>query len=456
MPADIPGFRPSATYPRSLRSRLIDLLLRPEVRGTVNVVVIKAIMMILNFTLIALAARGLGVTDFGHYSVLFSAAGLLLIVGTAGQELFVIRTWNEFAGANDAAAAKGALRFSGILVLTASCGVASLFLPWAIASYDLQTALAVTAFIVIAAGMQVTSHFVRTAVGVTAGDGLASILQMTPAIVYLAASLMYQVPPSVTAIFGVLAGGAFAALLTHLVIAQFVVRRRLPEWRRVMPRMRLREWLQRSSRLLGATTVEAANQYADVLVLSLLVSPAVAGAYFVTARVANLFAAAADAINLFTTQHFSRLYHGSSPEKLESLLDSVARITVAFVAAGLLAIAIAGYFVLAMINEAYVSFYPELLVLCVATAALAMARPAGSILMLTGHEGSYLVTIAVSAAGRMVGMLLLTPIFGIMGAVAVTAVSHILTAVVLYRLVRRSTGLNLSILRLTPYGGRRR
>ncbi|MBB6182340.1 lipopolysaccharide biosynthesis protein [Pseudorhizobium flavum] len=412
-------------------------------------IAIKSVIMVLNFTLVALAARGLGSTDFGHYSVLFSAGGLLLIIGTAGQELFVIRAWNEFRSAHDTAGAKGALHFSGLLVLTASCAVGILFLPWASAAYGTREAILVTTFVILASGLQVTSHFVRTAVGVTAGDGVGNVLQIAPAVLYLAASLAWHWQPSLIGIFSFLAAGTFCALLTHLIIARSVIRQRLSEWKKTTPRIETREWLKRSARLFGASSVEAVNQYADVLVLGLLVSPTIAGAYFVIARIANLFAAAADAINLFTTQHFSRLYHDTHPEKLEGHLDIVAKITLAFVVIGLLAVALVGYFILLMINETYISFYPELLVLCIATAALAMARPTGSILMLMGFEGSYLATIAVSATVRIIGILILTPDLGVMGAVAVTAVTHVLTAAALYRIAYQTTGLNLSFLRLT-------
>ena len=68
---------------RSVREKVVALLRRPEMRGMAVVILVKAMMVALNFTLIALAARALDTEGFGYYSILFSAAGLLLIAVAA-------------------------------------------------------------------------------------------------------------------------------------------------------------------------------------------------------------------------------------------------------------------------------------------------------------------------------------------------------------------------------------
>lgn len=379
-----------------------------------SVIAVKVMMVTLNFTLIALAARALTTDAFGHYSILFSAAGLLLILGAAGQELFIIRSWNEYAAVGDAGKAKGAIRFSATLCLAASSIIATLFYAIMAGAYGHNTILAVAAFIFLSAPLQITSHLLRTSVGVAAGDGIANLFQIAPAIAYLAVCLATGAPVTVSGVFAGLAAGACAGLATHLIMSARLVRKALPNWPGIKPEMLRQAWLHRSARLLGANALEATNQHMDVLIIGLLMSPSAAGAYFVTVRVANLFAAAADAINLFATRHFSRLYHGTDRRELDKLLDSIAYITLGFIGIGLLGIGAGGYFALRIIDEAYADHFPELLVLCVGTAALAIARPSGSILMLTGHEGRYLATIAATATVRVIGLLVLAPSFGVM------------------------------------------
>jgi O-antigen/teichoic acid export membrane protein len=448
MSEGVPPSRPMPERLTFLPAGLVAIMLRPEVRGMIPVIAVKVMMVTLNFTLIALAARALNTEAFGHYSILFSAAGLLLILGAAGQELFIIRSWNEYAVAGHAGKTKGAMRFSAILCMCVSSVIATLFYACMAGAYGHNTILAVTVFILFSAPLQITSHLLRTAVGVAAGDGLANFFMLTPAIAYLVMCIATDTPVTVAGVFGGLATGALAGLATHLVVSAGLVRAALPNWPSVKPETLRNEWLHRSVRLLGANALEATNQHVDVLILGLLMSPTAAGAYFVTVRVANLFAAAADAINLFATRHFSRLYHGSDRRELDKLLDSIAYITVGFIAVGFLGIVAGGYFALRIIDEAYAQHFPELLVLCLGTAALAIARPSGSILMLTGHEGRYLATIAATVTIRIVALLVLAPSFGVMGAVVATALSFTLAAAVLRGSVITATGLDATVVRL--------
>ena len=60
-----------------------------------------------------LAARALGIDTFGTYSLLFSAAGMLGIAATFGQQVLVMRFWSEYLAAGRTDLLKGVLIFSG-------------------------------------------------------------------------------------------------------------------------------------------------------------------------------------------------------------------------------------------------------------------------------------------------------------------------------------------------------
>lgn len=432
----------------SMRDRLVAILQRPDIRGMAGVIGVKVVMVVLNFTLIALAARALETDEFGYYSILFSAAGLLLITAAAGQELFVIRSWNEFVVRKDMGRIKGLFYFSVGLCTAASILVSAGFLPWVSWWYGWHTALAVTCFMVLSAVLQVSNHLLRTSISVAAGDGIGNVCQVTPAILYLAWCLVSAHEAHLTELFVFLSLGAFAGIVVHFVMMRRRVRKMFPAIASVKAVSDRLEWLARSARMWASNTLEAINQYVDVLIIGYLMSPTIAGAYFVTVRLANLFAAAADSINLFATRHFSRLYYQGDRQELARFLDSVAWITLAFIVLGLLAIAGGGYFALYFINEEYAVYYPELLVLCCGTAALAVARPCGSILMLTGYEGQYLRIIAASVTLRVIALFALIPHFGVMGAVVSTAASFVVAATMMRRAAKASTGLDATIVRL--------
>lgn len=432
----------------SMRDRLVAILQRPDIRGMAGVIGVKVVMVVLNFTLIALAVRALDTHEFGYYSILFSAAGLLLITAAAGQELFVIRSWNEFVVRNDMGRIKGLFHFSVGLCTVASILVSGGFLPWVAWWHGWYTAIAVTCFMVLSAVLQISNHLLRTSISVAAGDGIGNVCQVTPAILYLVWCLVSAHDAGLTQLFVFLAIGAFAGISVHFVMMRRRVRALFPAIASVKAVSDRLEWLARSARMWASNTLEAINQYVDVLIIGYLMSPTIAGAYFVTVRLANLFAAAADSINLFATRHFSRLYYQGDRQELARFLDSVAWITLAFIVLGLLAIAVGGYFALYFINEEYAVYYPELLVLCCGTAALAVARPCGSILMLTGYEGQYLRIIAASVTLRVIALFALIPHFGVMGAVVSTAASFVVAATMMRRAAKASTGLDATIVRL--------
>ena len=79
-----------------LSGELAALSSNPAIRGIASVFVLKVSIIVLNFALIMLAARVLDPDHFGTFSILFSAVGLFCIVATFGQQVSVMRSWNEY------------------------------------------------------------------------------------------------------------------------------------------------------------------------------------------------------------------------------------------------------------------------------------------------------------------------------------------------------------------------
>lgn len=434
--------------PPGLTGRVARLARNPALRGIAGVFAVKSAIIVANFALIMLAARVLDTEAFGVFSVLFAAAGLFCVVATFGQQVAIMRWWNEYTAANDPSALKGVLRFSMATLLSGSAIIAAGFFLWAVSTHALPLAAAVTLYMVLLAAVATTSHLVRTAVGVGAGDGYGNLLVSVPALLYLAAILLAGGTAETSTVFLLFAAGAAAAIALHLVFMRRKIRALYPSFASARPRYEAAEWRARSFKLWISNGLEAANQYLDVLIIGYLMSPAVAGAYFVTTRLANAFATASDTMHMFSTRHIPDLYYRGELKQLNALLNSVAGITLAVIAIGMVVILGGGEFLLAMFNEAYVPYYPALAVLCFGTAAMAAAGPSGSILMLTGHEGRYLRIIALAVLIRAAGFFALIPAFGIMGAVSATTLSFVLMTAMLRHQSKKLTGLDGSVLRL--------
>ncbi|TPW26312.1 lipopolysaccharide biosynthesis protein [Pararhizobium mangrovi] len=408
-----------------LTRRVTRLLADRNLADMAGAFAIKTGMVAVNFALITLAARVLGPTRFGIYSMVFSAVGLVAVVATFGQQIFLLRAWNEHVATDDGPGLKASLTFSATLVL-AGCVLAFPALGGTLyVAHGTSLALAASTYLVIFVLLQAVNHLVRTAIGMIAGDGLANFAMFVPAVVYLAFVLVTGGGCDIADIFMLLALGAGAALVTQVAMAAYRIRRQFPAGAQIRSHTFRRSWIHRSLKLWFSTSLEAVNQFLDVLMIGLLLSPSLAGAYFVTTRIANIFLAAADSANIMTTRRIPDLFFHRRFGELARLLDVVAGVTLAVIVVGLVAIAIGGSWLLVLIDPDTARFYPWLLVLCLGTAALAAAGPSAPLLMITGNEGRYLAVIGAGVALRIAGFVVLTPLFGLAGAAVATTVSYV-------------------------------
>lgn len=418
--------------------------------GIIRVFGLKAVITLLNFALVTLAARALGIDVFGTYSLLFSAAGLLSIAASIGQQVLVMRFWNEYLAAGRADLLKGALIFSGAACLAGSALFGLPFYLWCAVTHGGEVAAAVTTYLVMFTLANTTAHLVRTAVSVERGDGFLNILFGLPGAVYLGACLLTTTTADLSILFGVMAAGGLLAIVIHIGALRSALAAACPAFSRARPTFEIAQWLGRSVRLWISTGLEAANQYLDVLLIGYLVDPATAGAWFVLTRLANVISVATDAIHMFATRHIPELYYRGQSTQLGSMLDTVAWVTLIMILGSVAGIVVAGGWLLAIFGAAYTGYHGLLILLSLGAAAAAVAGPSASILMLTGHEGRYLALIGGAVLVRLIGFLVLIPLFGIAGAAAAVMLSAALMTLLLRRAVRECSGIDASILRVLP------
>ena len=440
----------ATTFPR-----LNALWTNPALRGMAGVFMLRITITGLSFALITLAARAMSLAAFGTYSILFSAAGLFCILATVGQQLLLMRSWNEYSASRQTGLLKGALLFAALV-----CGIGGIvvglpFYAWFAASQGPVIALSVTLYLVALSVLLTTSHLVRTAVGVGIGDGFGNLSLTVPPTIYLGWHLLTGATVHLDSIFFLMAAGGVACIAWHVAVMTRLIRRKFPDFAATPAVFDWPSWRSRSLKLWLSNSLEASNQYLDVLIVGALMSPGVAGAYFVTSRLANAFAMATDAIHMFSTRHIPDLYYHKKFAELGALLDHVAGVTLLVVVAGMAVIIGAGHWMLLVFSEAYVPYYDALVTLSFGMVALAASGPSGSILMLTGHESRYLGVIGASVLLRVIGFAVLIPSFGVMGAAVATTLSFVFMATMLALSAKRMTGIDGSVLRLRDVVWRR-
>lgn len=418
--------------------------------GIFNSFALKGVAVVMSFGLITMAARVLGGHDFGTFSILFSTAGLFSVIGTAGQQVLIMRSWNEYCAQEDAPRLKGALIFG--LSAAGFGSLISALVVWAGLSffYSGSLALVTAIYLFLLSFALISAHLARTAIGVGTGDGLANFLHTILAIIYLIACSLGPFTPDLTTVLALLAVGKAITFATHAVLLWRKIGQLFPSFSTVEPVFDTQTWRTRSIKLWLSNALESANQYLDVLIVGVLMSPTIAGAYFVTTRLANAFAIASDAMHWYSSRHIPDLYYRGKKQQLGALLNSVAFINLAILGVGMTVVIIGGHWLLSVFNPDYQSYYLALVLLCFGTAAITAVGPSNSILMFTGHEGTTLKINAATVIMRALGFFILVPLFNVTGAVIASTVSFWFMAFVLRNAAIRLSGIDGSITRLLP------
>jgi O-antigen/teichoic acid export membrane protein len=195
----------------------------------------------------------------------------------------------------------------------------------------------------------------------------------------------------------------------------------------------------------SAGVLEAANQYLEVLLIGLVLSPTAAGGYFVASRFANVFAMVAGSLNNFSAREIARDHYGAAAQRVLETLRKIGLISTLLVVAGIALVIGAGRELLALFGPAYVSQYPLLVILSAGTACLTLAGPAPAILLVTGHEGLYSRIVALAGLARCVALAILAWVYGPVGAAVASAGASIGLAVALTAACRRRANLDPAV-----------
>ncbi|WP_319567258.1 lipopolysaccharide biosynthesis protein [Cohaesibacter marisflavi] len=424
-----------------------------DARGLFGTMVLKAGSAVISFALFSLAAHAAGAVEFGRFSILFSVLSILAIVAASGQEMQVVRSWNEYLASDRPGLALGAVRYGWMV---SSAGVLIVCLGfWIVYSMDLPffretiqgsnwTAIFSMAFLAGNCFALYSSHVTRAVVSIKLADGHYEFTWRAFAVLFLSISLFVGHSVTSTEILAVFALGLAFVIATQAYVVAVRIKKQIGE---VTPGYDVRQWTPRSVRLWLASIMEASNQHLDVFLIGLLLDPVSAGAYFVAARLANAFGLATSGLNTFGTRRVPGLYFARQTAELKHALNMMAGMSLMIVVVGLTAVVIGGDYMLMIFGRTYADYYWVFLLLATGTGLTAANGAAPAFLMLTGHEGRYVTIVTSSLALRVIGFFVIIPHFGILGAAAVSGAVMIGMALLTNYFCRRLTGMDPSILR---------
>jgi O-antigen/teichoic acid export membrane protein len=418
---------------------------RDVTQGLVGAIVLQVVGAMVSFAMFLLAARALSFVDFGHLSMWLSVCQMGGIVAVLGQEMFVLRSLNQYTVAARPDLAKGSLLFTLSIVCTVPIAFALVMSICGVLLFGQKQSLmtATGLFLVASSLIAVSSHIARFSVGMVLADGMRELVWRALVVAVVLATIgaggMIQIDE-----FFLLAS---AAIGIALLIQAVAIWRALPKRvRRTKPSWRIREWSRVSAGFWASTILETINQYLDVVIVYWLLDPASAGAYFIASRLANMFATVLSAVHNYATRRIPALYFSGKFDELNHILKLMAEVVLLCILAGILVIGFGAQTILGAFGPAFVAQKWTLIILTMGTVIYAAGGPAAAVLMIAGHGGRYPWVVAANMILRFAGFSILIPVFGLHGAAMSAAISLAVVTIALNNLCRRWVKIDPSIL----------
>lgn len=392
-----------------------------------------------------LASRSMTPQDFGRLSVWFNALSFVSVFAALAQDGLIVRLWYEYMGRAEFGLVRGALRNGWYVTLTGACVAAvaagaGLHFAAGAAPAD---AAAGAVFVLAAASILYAGTTTRNVRDVL----VAGVIQELPwrfSLLAMAAVCLAQGIAMTPALFFWTAAAGLGVGILGLTLAMAA---RFPkEVSDAPPRMDRRRWAGLTGRLMLPAVLEATSQYAEVILIGLLLDPVTAGGFFAVQRIAAVFPMLSTGVLAYTYTRTPRLYFAGDTARLQALFTQAMIVLVVLVAGMFMTVAVAGPFLLDLFGHHYRSEYPTLLVLGVSYTITACAGTAVMNLLITGHELAYIKIQAASLAARIVLVVILVHPLGSLGAAVAFLLVSVPYAVALVSVNRRLLGADPSIL----------
>jgi O-antigen/teichoic acid export membrane protein len=408
-----------------------------------------ALMMIAVFTL---AARAMAADEFGRLAVWFNAMAFLAVFATFGQETLIARSWGEFNGAGDPGLAWGAYAFGWRLTMISGAVVAAglvIFAPFVNQSVAPITLYAIASCLFTQTLLHYSSHSTRVMVGFVVSEVNRELTWRLVLLIVIIWSVLHQ-GLTLTEFFCASTAGMTLSLFfqlakvwrKHLEARDAGIRIREPE-----PAARA-AWFTRARAMWISAIVESVSAYSDVMLIGYFVSPAVAGDYFVAARIANAFLMVNAGLNTYSMAQSAKLHFSGENKKLQDILRSIVSVSAAVCFPALLIVLLFGSQLLTIFGVRFAGVYPTLAVLSAGSFVVAMCGGAPGILLTTGHEQLYSRVVLVATAVRMALTVILATHFGTVGAAVGWTVVNAPLAIFLSVVCRSICGVDTSLANL--------
>jgi len=199
--------------------------------------------------------------------------------------------------------------------------------------------------------------------------------------------------------------------------------------------------------LVGMTTVLTNS---DTILLGLMTSPEQAGSYRVASQLAMFVGLPLTAVSVAMAPDMASMHAAGRIDELRVQCRAAARLIVLAVTGIAGAIAIVGREILQALGPEFGQGFTSALVLSAAYLFHSAMATSGYLLLMSGHERLVASILSVGALVNVTGVVILVPIYGLVGAATATGISLCLVSAVSALFARRLAGINATVFSVRP------
>ena len=397
------------------------------VRGAGSSFLVRGLGMGLAFVVQLVAARLLGLENYGNYAYVLAWMTMVSILGRVGFETATLRFISEYVEKQEWGKLLGFLRFSKRIVLIASVGAAFClsFGAWLFRdnlSVELLYGFWIASLLLIVQNFVMLQQSRLLALrNVLLGQLPLAVLRPFFVLVGCLGIAVWVSNPGVAIFMGV----TLAASVVSLGVISIFLKRTLPsKLRGVKESSDSKYWLQTAQAMILIASVQVILSKSDVVMIGALVGARETGLYNVANQLSSLLIFTLVAVNSVLASQASALYAKQSLKELQRIVS----LGIKFVFFSTLPIAIVyivwGSQVLRVFGEEFSASYSILIVLTLGQLINALAGPVALLLNMTGHQNDTAKILVVTATVNITLNAILIPKYGAIGAGIATAFAN--------------------------------
>jgi O-antigen/teichoic acid export membrane protein len=432
-----------------LHGLLGDQLVAKLVGPGLSAFIIKVVSAGLSYVMFVAFARMLSAEAYGHFGVMLNISIVLSAVAGLGLPTAVMRFWPGYVAKGELGYAKGfhfgsqkLLLVLGVVFIAA--GALATSLGWWKDVFGLQLGAVLVSLL---------------AISFCFGDYYANALRAQDQVLWsmVPRDIIWRVAAPLFAFVLLYATGSLSAgqalscciiVMMLVAVLQVLVCNRVTKHLTgdAKPQTDWPHWRGPLIPLAGASILYAMVQQLDVVVIGTYLGAGEAGAYFAAQKTASLLGLVMIAGGLVAAPLMSASFQSGRKDELQRLCKMLALAIAVTTATGFVVLAMIGKPLLAIFDPAYQSAYPLLLILGLGYAMDALAGPTAYLMQMTSLEGAYLRIMAVVYAFVLTLQIMFVPKYGAIAAAAATALGVALWNIIAIYQLRRSIGVDSSIL----------